>query len=231
MLICGLQKLTLLDWPGKVACTVFTGGCNLRCPYCHNAGLVLRPNEQPVLDPQEVFDLLEKRKGIIDGVCVTGGEPLIQPDISDFLRSLRQYGVAVKLDTNGFFPDKLKMLIGEGLVDYIAMDIKGDPGRYGELTGVPDLDIEPVKRSVRLLMDGDIPYEFRTTIAAETHSPDDFHKIGQWIQGAKAYYIQGYRDSGDTVGAPLTSPTPAEARAILKVLQLYVPVAELRGID
>ena len=231
MLICGLQKLTLLDWPGRVACTVFTGGCNLRCPYCHNAGLVLRPAEQPVIDPQEVFDLLEKRRGILDGVCVTGGEPLLQPDLADFLRAVRALGVGTKLDTNGLLPAKLAALLDAGLVDFVAMDIKGAPARYGELTGVPGLDIAPVLESIELLKNGPVPYEFRTTIAPETHSPEDFHAIGELIRGARAYYIQGYRDSGDTVGAPLTSPSPAEARAILAVAREYVPYAELRGID
>jgi pyruvate formate lyase activating enzyme len=231
MLICGFQKLTLLDWPGKVACTVFTGGCNLRCPYCHNAGLVLRPAEQPVIDPEEVYALLEKRRGMIEGVCVTGGEPLLQPDLAGFIRGLRERGALVKLDTNGCLPDRLAALMDAGLLDYVAMDIKGAPEKYPELTGVPGLDFAPVERSVRLLMGGAVPYEFRTTVSPDTHAPQDFHAIGRLTRGARAFVIQGYKDSGDTVGSPMASPTPAEAREMLDILRLYVPSAELRGID
>ena len=231
MLICGFQKLTLLDWPGRVACTVFTGGCNLRCPYCHNAGLVLRPAEQPVIDPEEVFALLDKRRGIIEGVCLTGGEPLLQPDLAVFIRELRERGALVKLDTNGCLPDRLKALMDEGLLDYVAMDIKGAPGKYPALTGVPGLDLAPIERSIALLMEGSVQYEFRTTVSPDTHTPEDFHAIGRFVRGARAFFIQGYKDSGDTVGAPMSSPTAEQARQMLDVLRLYVPSAALRGIE
>ena len=231
MQICGLQKMTLLDFPGRVACTVFLGGCDFRCPYCHNAGLVLRPAEQPVIDPEEVFALLEKRRGIIEGVCLTGGEPLLQPDLADFIRELRRRGALVKLDTNGLLPERLKALMDEGLLDYVAMDIKGAPEKYPALTGVPGLDFAPVERSIALLTGGSVQYEFRTTVSPDTHAPEDFHAIGALTRGARAFFIQGYKDSGDTVGAPMTSPTAEQAREMLDVLRLYVPSAELRGIE
>ena len=158
MRICGLQKLTLLDYPGHTACTVFTGGCNYRCPFCHNAELVLRSGEQPGIPEEEFFALLDKRKGLLDGVAVTGGEPTLQPDLPDFLRRVREKGYDVKLDTNGTRPEVLKALVREGLVQYAAMDVKNSPARYAETAGVEDPEPDRVWESADFLLSGPIPY-------------------------------------------------------------------------
>ena len=164
MYICGLQKLAMVDYPGKIAATVFTGGCNLRCPFCHNALLVTRLSETPEIPQSEVLDFLRSRKGLLDGVVLSGGEPLMQPDAADFLRSVRDLGFAVKLDTNGCYPDRLASLLEEGLVDYVAMDIKNCREKYGETVGIPNFDTAPVEESVRLLRSSGVEYEFRTTL-------------------------------------------------------------------
>ena len=204
MRISGLQKLTLLDFPGHTACTVFTGGCNYRCPFCHNAELVLRPEEQPEIPEAEFFTLLEKRRGLLDGVAVTGGEPTLQPDLPEFLRRIRDLGYAVKLDTNGTRPDLLKRLMQEGLVQYVAMDIKNSPARYAETAGIADPQLERIRESAAFLMAGTVPYEFRTTVVQELHRPEDLTEIGRWLQGAERYFLQGFTDSGDLILEGLT---------------------------
>ena len=155
MVICGIQKLTLLDYPGKVACTIFTGGCNFRCPFCHNRDLVTGEAEER-LDPEQVFRFLKKRQGILDGVCISGGEPLMQPELEDFIREVRSLGYCVKLDTNGSLPDRLEYLADQGLLDYVAMDLKNSPEHYGRTVGEALCDVERIDRSIRLLMGGDI---------------------------------------------------------------------------
>ena len=162
--------MTLLDYPGKVACTVFLSGCNFRCPFCHNAGLVLSPCAQDLIPEERFFAFLQKRKGILDGVCITGGEPCLQPDLADFIRRIREGGFAVKLDTNGSFPDVLQVLLQQGLLDYVAMDVKNAPARYAETCGVPGFDPAPVERSVRLLQQSGVPFELRTTVVAGLHT-------------------------------------------------------------
>ncbi len=225
----GLQKLTLLDYPEHTACTVFFGGCNLRCPFCHNASLVLRSAELPVLTENDLFSFLNKRRGLLDGVCVTGGEPTLQPDLPDFLIKLRKLGFSVKLDTNGTRPQVLEQLLNDGLCDYVAMDIKSSPERYAAVCGVSDLDIEPVLQSAALLMDAHVPFEFRTTVVDELHQISDFETVGQWLAGAPHFFIQCFQDSGDLIGNGFSSPSPEKLKAILKVLQHYIPSATLRG--
>ena len=166
MNIQGFNKVTLLDFPGRVACTVFTGGCDLRCPFCHNSQLVLQPNHSPI-DEEEVFDLLRRRRGVLEGVALTGGEPLLQPDLESFLSRVRELGYSVKLDTNGTHPERLARIIGEGLVDYVAMDIKNSPEKYPATVGIPGFDVSPVRASAALLLEGKVDYEFRTTVVAE----------------------------------------------------------------
>jgi pyruvate formate lyase activating enzyme len=202
MVISGFQKTTLLDFPGKVACTIFTYGCNFRCPFCHNAALVVRENED-IIPEDEILSFLKKRVGILDGVCITGGEPFLQKDIANFLREVKSLGYAVKLDTNGSFPDRLKSLINENLVDYVAIDIKNSPEKYGETIGLKNFDISPVKESVDFLLQNKIPYEFRTTVVKEYHNIDDMEKIGQFIFGADKYFLQEFNDSGDLIGEEL----------------------------
>ena len=231
MRISGLMKLTLLDFPGHTACTVFTGGCNYRCPFCHNAELVLRPGEQPVIPEEEFFALLQKRKGLLDGVAVTGGEPTLQPDLPDFLRRIRDLGYAVKLDTNGTRPDLLKRLVREGLVQYAAMDIKNSPARYAETAGVSDPDLAAVRESAAFLLEGTVPYEFRTTVVRELHTPRDMAEIGRWLRGAERYFLQCFTDSGDLIREGLTPCSREELDLLLAAVKPDIPNAELRGVD
>ncbi len=231
MRISGLQKLTLVDFPGHTACTVFTGGCNYRCPFCHNAGLVLYPEEQPEIPEEEFFALLEKRKGLLDGVAVTGGEPSLQPDLPDFLRRIRDRGYAVKLDTNGTRPDLLRQLVRDDLVQYVAMDIKNAPARYAETAGVTDPQPERIRESAAFLLEGTVPYEFRTTVVREFHRPEDMAEIGRWLQGAKRYFIQCFTDSGDLIREGLHPCTREELDLLLSAVRPFIPAAELRGAD
>lgn len=229
MLIKGLQKTTLLDFPGKVACTLFTGGCNFRCPFCHNASLVISPDMSDLISEEEFFSFLNKRRGILDGVCITGGEPLLQKDIEDFILKIRKLGFAVKLDTNGAYPDTLKSILDKKLVDYVAMDIKNQKEKYS-LTCGTEVDLEKISRSISLLMNGDIPYEFRTTVVRELHTPQDIGAIGEWIRGAERYFLQSFTDSGDIIADGLSAYTPEEMAQILDFARKSVPSAELRGI-
>ena len=230
MKICGFQKMTLLDFPGRVACTVFTGGCNLRCPFCHNALLVTGVSELETIPEEEVFRVLEKRKGVLDGVAITGGEPLLQPDLRWFIGKVRSLGYAVKLDTNGFYPEKLREFLEAGLLDYVAVDIKNAPERYAETAGIEGLNIEPVRTSVRYLMEGKVPYEFRTTIVKEFHGLSEIREIGKWIRGAERYFLQNFVDSGELIGEGLHACTKEEMQELLREARLYVQNAQLRGI-
>ena len=229
MKLAGLQKLTLLDFPGHVACTVFTAGCNLRCPFCHNSELVLPERKPELMDVEDFFSFLKKRQGILEGVCVTGGEPLLQKDIEDFLRRIKELGFAVKLDTNGCFPDRLKALVGAGLVDFVAMDIKNCLDRYAETAGIPALDITAVQESVDFLLSGAVDYEFRTTVAAPLHDEDCFRAIGPWLQGAKTYAIQNFRDSGDVLSGGLNPCTPQQIVSFVEIVKPFVQRVVARG--
>lgn len=228
MLICGLQKLSLLDYPGKVACTVFTGGCDLRCPFCHNGGLVLRPNEQ-ILPVEEVYALLEKRRGILEGVCVTGGEPLMQSGLASFLGRIKELGYPVKLDTNGTYPARLAEVLSAGLIDYVAMDVKNSLEKYPETVGLPGYDPAPILESISLLMRGGVPYEFRTTVSRELHTPHDIRALVKLISGAPRYYLQPYRDAPEILAPGLSRPTDNELAALLSAAREVIPSAEIRG--
>lgn len=227
--IAGLQKLTLLDFPGKTACTVFTHGCNLRCPFCHNSALVTGESEEAVTE-EEFFSFLRKRQGILDGVAVTGGEPLLQPDIEEFLTKVKALGYSVKLDTNGFFPDRLRTLIEKKLVDYVAMDIKNGLNKYAVTCGRKELDISPVLDSIELLQSGAVPHEFRTTAVNGFHTPEDFESIGRLIEGTENYFIQNFVDSGALIKEGLTGLSKAEMQACLTSVKKYIPTASLRGL-
>lgn len=229
MEIKGLQKTTLLDYPGKVACTVFTGGCNFRCPFCHNGSLVLSPDTVDNFDEQEFFNYIEKRKGILDGVCITGGEPLMQKDIVDFIRKIKSIGLSVKLDTNGTFPETLKKLIDEGLVDYVAMDIKNSKENYALTCGIKNFP-QNIEKSIDILMSGKVPYEFRTTVVKELHSKEDMEAIAKRISGASAYYLQSFTDSGDIIAEGYSAHSPDTMQELLDIVTTYVPTAKLRGI-
>jgi pyruvate formate lyase activating enzyme len=195
-----MQKLTLLDFPGKVACTVFTAGCNFRCPFCHNTSLVTGAEAtKDDLDTEEFFSFLRSRQGRLDGVCVSGGEPLLQKDIREFILRIREMGFLVKLDTNGSFPDVLESLLKGGLIDYVAMDIKSSPEHYERAVGLPSAPVAQIGRSIQILLTSSVPFEFRTTVVDELHVRDDFSSIGEWISGAPRYYLQEFSDSGDVL--------------------------------
>ena len=230
MKIQGLQKLTLLDFPEHVACTVFTAGCNFRCPFCHNASLVVHIQKENGISEEEFFSFLEKRKGVLDGVCVTGGEPLLQPDIESFIGKIKNLGYAVKLDTNGSFPEKLKILVQKGLVDYVAMDIKNSLETYPITCGLDEMNLEQIQRTVSYLKENHVPYEFRTTVTKNFHSKEEFEKIGQWLEGTEKYFLQNFVDSGDLINGRIKGCSEEEMKEFLSVVQKYIPEAKLRGI-
>lgn len=230
MNIQGFQKLTLLDYPDHMACTVFTGGCNMRCPFCHNASLVLRPGENPAFFEEEIYAFLKKRQGILDGVAITGGEPLLQHGLEDFILRVRELGYAVKLDTNGSYPERLAALIERGLLDYVAMDIKNSREKYAKTVGVPGFDIAPIEQSIALLRASGVPFEFRTTVVRELHSAEDIEDMGVWLKGDHAHYLQGFIDSGDLIGGPLSGYDKNQMQDLVNVLKAYVPRAQLRGV-
>jgi len=228
MIIGGFQKMTVQDFPGKVACIIFTHGCNFRCPFCHNASLVTQACEE--VKQEEIFAYLNKRKGILDGVCISGGEPFVQGDkLFDFMKKIKEMGFLIKLDTNGYFPDRLKYAIDNGLVDYVAMDIKNCPDKYAMTAGVRKLDIAKIEESVKILMTSGVDYEFRTTVTAELHTPEDFTKIGEWIKGAKRYYIQNFEYSGNTIQVGSTSLDSQKLDYLLYAVLPYVPNAKVRS--
>ena len=230
MYLAGLQKLTLLDFPGKVACTVFTAGCNFRCGYCHNASLVLRPGQAGHMSLEEFVAFLSKRRGILDGVCVTGGEPLLHEDLPALLSGIRELGFAVKLDTNGSDPKRLEWILTQHLVDYVAMDIKNCPDRYGETVGLKDFDVAPIRESVSLLMNGETPYEFRTTIVEKFHDLPEIREMGAWIRGANSWFLQSFVDSGDLIDGKTTGHSEEKMRQLLSAAQEFIPSAALRGV-
>ena len=231
MQICGLQKLAMVDFPGKLAATVFTGGCNLRCPFCHNALLVNRLNENPEsYTVEDILAFLKSRRNFLDGVVLSGGEPLLQKDASAFLKEVRGMGFAVKLDTNGCYPEPLAEILQQGLVDYVAMDIKNSPRKYAETVGIPGFDIAPVEKSLRLLRESGVDYELRTTVVREYHTAEDIAEIGRWCQGAPRYYLQNFVDSGNLVGSGCSSPDPLELQAFAEIARPFFGLVSIRGI-
>lgn len=231
MKIYGLNKTTLLDYPGKVAATIFLGGCNFRCPFCQNSTLVLNPSAQPEIPVKEVLSFLKKRQGILDGVCITGGEPTLSPDLPELLQEIRALGYSIKLDTNGTHPALLKALAEQDLIQMAAVDIKACPDNYPALCGLVHPEINAVKETVNFLKNGTLDYEFRTTVVRELHSEKDFIEIGQWLAGAKAYYLQAYRDSEEVLQPGFSSYTRKELEHFREILKRTIPLVELRGID
>ena len=231
MNIQGLQKLTLLDYPGKMACTVFTAGCNLRCPFCHNSRLVIKPPSETQYTEEDMFSFLEKRQGVLDGVVVTGGEPLLQKDVADFIAKVKALGYSVKLDTNGTMPEKLKELVAAGLIDYVAMDVKASPGGYPPAVGIGGYDISKIDESIKFLLENNVDYEFRTTVVREFHSVFSMHDLGKWIKGAKRHYLQAFKDSGELIGFGLHEVPKEEMLEMRKIMLNYVENCEIRGVD
>ena len=228
MILKGLQKLTLLDFPGKMAATVFTGGCNFRCPFCHNGSLVIPERFGATLPEEEFFAFLNKRRGILEGVCVSGGEPTLYPDLPEFIKKIRSLGFLVKLDTNGSHPDLLEKLIDEGLVDYVAMDIKSSKGGYARAVGIENFDTSDIEKSVEILKKCKVDFEFRTTVVKELHSDEDFEQIGEWLRGDSKIFLQTFTDSGDLIGTGYTAYSEEEMKSLLSLLQKHMPNAALR---
>lgn len=227
MIINGIQKLTLLDFPERVACTLFTAGCNWRCPFCHNASLVT--NIGDALDTDEILTMLSKRRGLLDGVCITGGEPTLQPDLADFITRVRAMGYAVKLDTNGTHPDRLAALLDASLLDYVAMDIKNSREKYPLTVGVAGFDPAVIDESIALLRESGVAHEFRTTVVRELHTVEDIVAIAQWIGHGERLYLQQFVDSGDLIGEGMSAHDPATLTAMRDAAAPYV-VCEVRGI-
>lgn len=225
----GLQKMTLLDFPGKIACTVFTYGCNFRCPFCHNRGLVLDGATNQYSDA-DILAFLKMRQGLLDGVCFTGGEPLLHPDLGEFIRRVRDLGFAVKLDTNGSFPERLEALLKEGLLDYVAMDIKSSKEGYAAAVGIEDFDIAPILKSVELLTESGIDFEFRTTVVRELHGEKELQDIGVWLCGDHKYFLQQFKNEQPIIGENLTAHDPETLEKYRKMLQSSLPKTEIRGI-
>ena len=227
MNIQGFQKLTLLDFPGKVACTVFTGGCNLKCPFCHNAGLVVSPNEYPSAE-SDVLEYLPTRTNILDGVCLTGGEPLLQKDILDFIKKIKALGYKVKLDTNGASPNKLKEVLDSGLVDYVAMDVKASKENYSRACGC-NVDVAKIEESIKIIRSSHVDHEFRTTAVKGIHSIDEFESIAHWLGSESKYFIQKFVDSGNLLGTDCSAFSYDEMDQIIQTVKKIIPEATLRG--
>lgn len=224
----GFQKLTLLDYPEKVACILFTKGCNFRCPFCHNAYLV-ELNQYEYITDEEVLNFLKKRQGILEGVCISGGEPLLHKDLEVFMKEVKSLGYPIKLDTNGSFPKKLKSLCEKGLIDYVAMDIKNTFEKYQLTSGIKGLDIVNIKESIEFLLNGNIDYEFRTTVVNEFHTVEDIEKISSYIKGAKKYFLQNFVNSGHILGENLHPVEKNILEEMQKSASQNVPNARIRG--
>lgn len=228
--IYGLQKVTLLDYPDKVACTVFTGGCNFKCPFCHNKLLIGEVLAEPLMSEEEFFEFLDSRKGLLDGVCISGGEPLMQPDLEEFIKGIKERGFLVKLDTNGSYVERLKNLVEKGLVDYVAMDIKNSKEKYGKTVGLDILPLSMIEEAVEYLLKDPVDYEFRTTVLRDFHEEKDFHDIGEWIKGGKRYFIQNFEDSDSVLVSGLTPYEKEDLEKFADILKNSMQYVEVRGI-
>lgn len=236
MKITGLQKMTLLDFPGKVACTVFLQGCNFRCPFCHNSDL-LGPESDQHISKDALLNFLKKRRGLLDGVCITGGEPTLQPDLKELIADIKALGFAVKLDTNGAKPEVLKDLVCSGLLDYIAMDIKNSPSRYAETAGLPRFPLEKVEESIRFLMTGALPFEFRTTVVEEFHDEAAMEEIAGWLTSlvpekkVEHYFLQPFADRDSVFQTGLHTPNHGALQRFSEILQSISENVCIRGTD
>lgn len=230
MHITGLQKLTLLDFPERIACTVFISGCNLRCPFCHNASLVVTNSQEDHISENELISFLQSRRGLLDGVCITGGEPTIYGDeLMALIQKIRGLGFAVKLDTNGTNPSLLTELINEGLLDYVAMDIKNSPENYTKTCGGIDV-LAKAHESVKILMNSDVEFEFRTTVCHPLHTTEDIRQIGAWLKGTEKYFIQQFVDSGNLIGSGMTPLSESEMEEMRQAVLPWIPNAQVRGV-
>lgn len=231
MLIYGIQKTTLVDYPGHIATTLFTGGCNFRCPYCHNGDLVTGFSDMQSYGEPEVFQHLEQRKGVLEGVVISGGEPTLQSDLPDFIRKVKSHGYLVKLDTNGTNPKMLKELVRDGLIDYVAMDIKHSRVKYPTIANWDSLAMDDILESVAFLKSNPVDYEFRTTLCTDLHKETDITAIGMWLAGAKAYYLQPYKESDQVLNPGFHPHTPEKLHDFVTILSAFVDKVEIRGLD
>ena len=233
-MICGLQKMTLLDYPGKIACTVFLGGCNFRCPFCHNSELFMGKPEK-LMEDEEFFKFLQSRKGLLDGVCVSGGEPTLYKDLPAFIARIKEMGYLVKLDTNGSRPEVVKKLVEENLVDYIAMDVKNSPAMYAQTVGLETMDLAPIEESLRLLIDGNVDYELRTTLVSQLHSAASIQDMGQWLvsivtgKKPKRLFLQSFVDRDTVLFSGLSAPEPETTKEFQKILVPFVQTVTVRN--
>lgn len=230
MLILGFQKMTLLDYPGKVACTIFTGGCNFRCPFCHNALLVTEIDPSGAYDEKEILKFLKTRTSLLDGVCITGGEPLVQDGIEDFMREIKNLGFKLKLDTNGSFPERLEKIVAAGLIDYVAVDVKNTFEKYAETVGIKGFDASPIKKTLAFLAEGKVDYELRTTVVKEFHTEEDVENIAKTIQNAPRYFLQNFTDSGNLIGDGLHAVAPETLKSMQERAKKHLKNTFLRGI-
>lgn len=236
MYIAGMQKLSLVDYPEKVACTLFTGGCNLRCPFCHNSELL--EGLMPSVDVREVLEYLDARKGILDAVVVSGGEPCMQPDLLEFLQSLKQKNLLVKLDTNGCYPAVLQQALGRGLVDYVAMDLKSDPAGYGTASGCATVPLKAITESVELLLSNVIPFELRTTVVVPLHTEQNFIGMAEYLsqiihkyrKKIPNYYLQSFKDRDTVPFAGFSAPDKTQLEAYGRIMQKVASHVGLRGV-
>lgn len=222
--------MTLLDFPGHVACTVFLGGCDFRCPFCHNFELVLSTSPT-AMEEEELLAFLKKRFGLLDGVAITGGEPCLHPGLPELMKKIHDLGFQVKLDTNGAHPALLRAILEQSLADYVAMDIKNSPESYARTVGLKEIDLAPIRESVSLLMEGRTDYEFRTTVVKELHTAEDFERIGPWIAGSRRYFLQAFTDRDSVPFGGLHAPDADTMRAYAEIVRAYVPQTSLRGVD
>ncbi|MBQ9765024.1 MAG: anaerobic ribonucleoside-triphosphate reductase activating protein [Lachnospiraceae bacterium] len=231
MYIQGFNKTSLLDYPGHIAAVIFTPGCNYRCPFCHNTDLVLSGITDGEYEEEYVLDVLKKRRSILEGVCITGGEPTLQSDLPDFISKIKELGYKIKLDSNGYRPEVLKSIVDTGLVDYIAMDIKNSPDKYALTCGITNFHIENIYKSIEILQTSNIEYEFRTTIVKELHTLEDILSAAAMIKGCRHYYLQSYIDSGNILEEGYSAYSAEELLAIKKAVSSVIPNVELRGVD
>lgn len=229
--IKGLTKTTLSDFPGHVAATIYTGGCQFQCPYCYNGSLVLKPEQLVSIPTEEIFGFLQERRHALEAVCITGGEPLLQPDLCDFLYDIKTFGYKIKLDTNGYEPMHLNNILKHNLVDYVAMDIKSSQESYRKACGLNDMDLTRIKLSVDILKDSSVDYEFRTTVVRELHTFEDIEAIGQWLEGARVYYLQNYRSEDDVIMPVFSGFDTKDLLTMKKILRPYIHNVEIRGLS
>lgn len=230
MIISGVQKLTLLDFPGRTACTVFFAGCNFRCPFCHNAILVERPQEAGSVLEDDFFDFLKMRKGLLDGVAITGGEPTLNKDLPEFMAKIKELGYAVKLDSNGTNPEMLEKIISDGCVDYVAMDIKNCKEKYAQTAGIDNRFMERIEKSVDILMQKRVDFEFRTTVVKQFHTVEDMIKLSEWIKGDEKYFIQAFKNSGDLIDPNMESIEYDDYQRFLDAIKPQLPNSSIRGL-